>query len=388
MKPVVFVIIDGAADSGIKTPLSEAKKPNIDFLSSGGFCGLWRGADAPKWYNPKSMSDVATLELLGYSYSDNPGRGYLEALGLGIKKNKNAIYLRGNFATAKQSAKGIEIIDRRAGRDETGLKGFAKKLCIKIEDVKITCIHSVGHRCVLILEGPGLGKDVSDADSGTLIKTIESKKGSEKTARILNKFSIRAFEILSEQPLNKKRKMAANYVLLRGASKYKKIQTFNEKFNFRACSISGVGIIWGISRYLGIDYFHPKGVTGHLNTNLKSKINETKKAMKKYNFIILHINGCDEAGHDMNFDAKKKFIEKIDKEVISELLDLNINLVITSDHQTSVISGKHQFGPVPFLLHDNEKNISNGITIFSESSCAKARKYDSIIKEMREKFGC
>ncbi|MEM5829108.1 MAG: hypothetical protein QW480_02590, partial [Candidatus Aenigmatarchaeota archaeon] len=70
---IIFVILDGLADKGIETPLSKAKKENLDFFASNGFCCLWEGAKAPKNYNPKSMSDVATLELLGYSWKDNPG---------------------------------------------------------------------------------------------------------------------------------------------------------------------------------------------------------------------------------------------------------------------------------------------------------------------------
>ena len=387
MKPVAFIILDGAADSGSQTPLSSAKKPNTDFLASRGFCGLWRGAVAPKSYNPKSMSDVATLELLGYSYADNPGRGYLEALGLGMKPNANAVYLRGNFATAKRSEKGMEIIDRRAGRDETGLDILAKKLCMKIGSVRVTCIHSVGHRCVVMLEGKGLGKDISDADTGMLMKTISARKGSEKTARILNEFSARAFEILDNDSINKKRKLPANYILLRGASKAKSVQQFSKKFHFRACSISGVGIIWGISRFLGIDVIKPAGATGRMDTDLKAKLSAAKKALKKYDFVILHINGCDEAGHDMNFEAKKEFIEKIDRQVIAAIRKMNARVVVSSDHQTSVISGTHQFGPVPFLIYSPDKNLSNGINSLSESSCAKGEISENLMSALKKKLG-
>lgn len=371
MNPAIFVILDGAADSGKRTPFSEANKPNIDRLSEKSLCGLWQGAVAPKGYNPKSMSDVATMELLGYSYSDNPGRGYLEALGIGLSPSPGAICLRGNFSTAEKKGSGFEITDRRAGREEAGLDSLARKLRMKISGASVKCFHSVGHRCVLVVEGKGLGAEISDSDSKNGYSEITGKgRASERTASILNEFSRKAYEILERDSINRKRKIPANFVLLRGASRMKKVARFREKYGMSACSISGVGIIKGISRYLGISVIEVPGATGHIDTNIAGKARAAIRASRKFGFTILHINGCDEAGHDRNFEAKKKFIEKIDRLAISMLARKKINIAITSDHQTSVRSGTHQFGPVPFMVYNCKKDISNGISGFSEKSCS------------------
>lgn len=392
MQPVVFVVLDGGADSGKITPLGKAKKPNIEKLLAESLCGLWRGAVAPKDYNPKSMSDVATLELLGYSYKDNPGRGYLEALGIGMKADKNAIYLRGNFATAKRNSDGsVEILDRRAGRDDKGLDELAEKISMRIGDAVVECRHSVGHRCVIAVKGKGLGIDITDSDTKDGYSPTKGiRKKSEKTARILNEFSERSFEILSSDPINRKRKVPANFILLRGASKMKKVKSFKQKFGFRACAISGVGIIRGISKYLGIDFIEVDGATGHVKTNLRGKLKAAIKALKKYDFVFLHINGCDEAGHDKNFMLKKMFIEKVDKEVISKLSKINgITTVITSDHQTSVKSGSHVFGPVPFLMHVYGKDLSGfsgKVSEFSERECGRGY-FSANLMSTLKKFG-
>jgi 2,3-bisphosphoglycerate-independent phosphoglycerate mutase len=387
MKPIIFVVLDGAADSGARTPLSSARKPFMDSLAAKSFCGLWQGAKAPRRYNPKSMSDVATLELLGYSYQDNPGRGYLEALGIGLRLSDDSVCLRGNFATVKVSGKTFSIIDRRAGREETGLESLSKKLSMKINGISVKCVHSVGHRCVIVLEGSGLGLNITDSDSAKGFREIKGNdKPSMKTATVLNEFSRRAFEILDKEPINRKRKNPANFILMRGASRKKMIKSFGKKYGFHACSISGVGIIRGISKYLKIDVVEARGATGHLNTNLTSKLKTALKAAKKYDFVMLHINGCDEAGHDRNFNAKKRFIEKIDRLIIAKLVKNGFNMAITSDHQTSVFSGTHEFGSVPFLIHASEKNISNSIKNFSEASCKKGFFSKNLIKTTKARL--
>lgn len=387
MKPIIFVILDGAADSGSRTPLSDAKKKIMDSLAGKSFCGVWMGAKAPKGYNPKSMSDVATLELLGYSFKDNPGRGYLEALGIGMKISPSDVCLRGNFASAERKGKKFLIKDRRAGRDETGLEKLSKKLNMKIMGAGVRCIHSVGHRCVVVVKGKNLGINITDSDSKNGYMEIRGNdKKSRKTAMILNEFSGRAFEILSRDTINKKRKVPANFILLRGASKKKSVASFRKKFGLRACSVSGVGIIKGISKYLGIEIIEVSGATGHLNTNLLSKLNAALLASKKYDFVILHINGCDEAGHDKNFAEKKNFIEKIDRIVFSRLTKKDLNLAISSDHQTSVITGSHQFGSVPFIIFSPDKKLSNGIAKFSEKACEKGYFSKNFMKTVLSKL--
>ena len=375
---IIFIILDGLADKGEKTPLSEAKKPNLDYLASRGFCCLWQGAIAPKCYNPKSMSDVATLEILGYSWKDNPGRGFIEALGIGIKPKRNAIYLRGNFATVEKHGDRFKILDRRAGRDESYLKELSDLLKMKIEDVKISCYHTLGHRCVLELYGKGLDNNITDSDAeGEFAQKIKAiSKKSEKTARILNIFSECAFEILSKSEFNKKRNKPANFILLRGAGKIKKVRKFKEKYNLKACAIAWHVVIKGISKYLGIDFIDVKGANASLTTNLEGKINAIKKAFYNYDFLLLHINGCDVAAHDKNFEAKKEFLEKIDNIIFGELRNMKkINLVVTSDHLTPVATGAHEFGSVPILFYSSERIFEdfekrNEISKnFSESAC-------------------
>ncbi len=366
MKKFLLVILDGVAENcttpkrhSARSALAKAKKPFIDMLAANSACGLWSGPHAPH-YNKRSLSSVATLEILGYSYRDEPGRGLLEALGIGLKLQKNAIYVRGNFAFVKKG----KMLDRRAGRDEKGLDKLVAELNRKIksiDNVRTKLYRAFGHRVVLVLSGKGLSKNVSDGDIGPRVQRIKPlERNAKKTADVLNKYVDKSNLILSSHAVNKKRRVPANFLLLRSAGSTKKVISFAKKFRMRACSISGVNIIRGTSRFLGIDVI-PAPMT-QVENDLVQRAKKAVDALEKYDFVILHINGADTFSHDRNFSGKVKFIEKVDKEVFSQITKLrHINIGIVSDHITDSRTGEHVFGQVPFLIYAaDEDNESKG----------------------------
>ncbi len=380
MKKVLLVILDGAAEGNRtqsdRSAFGKAKKPHMDMLASNSTCGLWRGPYAPtnrnrmrnSIYNPRSLSSIATLEILGYSHRDEPGRGYLEALGMGLKPGRNSVCIRGNFAFVR----GGKIVDRRAGRDEKGLdslvKGINKKIK-SIDGIRVRLYRLVGHRVVLVLTGKGLSRHVSDGDIGKRpekIKPLEAK--AKKTSGVLNKFLSESSGILSKHTVNKKRKIPANFILLRAAGSYQKVHTFKKKYGMRACSISGVNIIRGISRYVGIDIVDTP--LTELENDLRNRAKKAIDALEKYDFVLLHINGADTYAHDRNFSGKAEYIEKIDREVFSQVVKLrHITITVTSDHITDSKSGEHVFGPVPFLIYTPDDNSEYEKTRFCETEC-------------------
>ncbi|HLD39111.1 MAG TPA: hypothetical protein VJB05_02240 [archaeon] len=378
MKKFLLVIIDGAADEG-RSAFAAAKKPHLDMLASNSTCGLWSGPHAPH-YNPRSMSSVATLEILGYSYHDEPGRGYLEALGLDLKPGKS-LCLRGNFACVD---KNMKVIDRRAGRDEHGLDILVRDINKKIKainNVKIKVHRLIGHRVVVVFSGKGLDKHVTDSDYGN--KTHEIKPlehGAKKTAEILNIFEKQVHSLLSGHKINKKRKVPANYMILRGAGSVQPVRSFNSKYNVKACSISGVNIIRGISRYLGISIIDVP--LNQLETDLHLRARKAIEALDRYNFVILHINGADTCSHDKNFAAKVKFLEKVDAEVFSQITKMrSMNIAVISDHVTNSNTGEHIFGSVPFLIYCPEEDIEEGCK-FDEKSCKGSFIADNPMKKI------
>lgn len=372
MSKILFVIIDGAADEGSSTPLMTARMPNLDLLARNSLCGQWEGPKAPPGYNVRSLSELGTLQLLGYRADETPGRGYLEAIGLGLKPDKRSVYLRTNFATIVNG----RIVDRRAGRDERGLDELAKLLSMKINGVQITFRRGPGHRGVLILK-PLSGKlspDVSDSDIGLEhpqpVKPLKPDAAAKRTAELLNEWSVQAHERLSDAKVNSTRKLPANYILLRGAGQQRTIESFAKRWRLRTCCIAASNIVKGVARYLGIKVVEVKGATGKPDTDLGAKIAAAIEALKQHDFVLLHIKGTDTAAHDKDQALKRTFLERIDRDVCSWLLHLrNINIVVATDHATSSKSGEHVFGPVPFMLYLEGRAVGRGGR-FDEHGCS------------------
>lgn len=378
MKKILFIIIDGLGDElipqlGKKTPLEAAQTPNIDFLAKRGSCGI-----VFPWSEKGKLptSEDCHLALFGYNPKmANPGRGVLEILGIGEKILKNDICLRGNFATVNEK---LEIIDRRAGRIEDTDNLIKHLNKIKIRGAKIKIRKAFGHRFGLILRGKNFNEKITSNDpkkTGVKVLKIKAKnKNSQKTAKFLNLFLDISHAILETHPLNKKRKLKgflpANYLLLRGVGKLKKIEKFTEKYNMKAGFIAGGTLYKGIGRYLGMKEIRAKGATGLPTTNLKSKFLAAKKNIKNFDFIFLHIKAPDSLAEDGNFLGKKDFLEKIDKEISIILKLKDLKIVLTGDHSTCSLKKNHCQLPLPFLIYPGKGEM---IKKFSERECKKGK---------------
>ncbi|RLJ06908.1 MAG: phosphoglycerate mutase, partial [Candidatus Aenigmatarchaeota archaeon] len=146
--PVFMLVLDGLADAGWPTPLALARKPNIDRYAFEGILGT-----LDIGYRGYVNSDFGYLNLLGcYSERDYPGRGYLEALGIGLDPGEEDVCIRANWATLDKDG---NLLDRRAGRETLGLEELAGELEMEIQGVHIAAYPSAGHRVVLVLSGKG-----------------------------------------------------------------------------------------------------------------------------------------------------------------------------------------------------------------------------------------
>lgn len=378
-KKFLLMVLDGAGDIGEKTPLSLADKPNMDSLAKQGKCGL---LDIK--YGKNVNSDFGYLNILGcYSKETYPGRGYLEALGTGLNPGPDDICIRGNFATLDSHG---NIVNRRAGRDETGLEYFCEVLDgMEVDGVRFTVRKSTVHRVVIILEGKNLSDRIVPNDplkTGVPLPQVLSRDGDRNgkfTASVLNKFSSRVHKILSKEPENKKRRLPANIILIRNIGREKGVESFNQRFKLKACCIAGVPIAKGVARFVGIDVIEVKGANGMPDTNLKGKMDAAEDSLKKYDFVFLHINGTDILSHDGKPDEKKKLIEKIDKEMGRFMNSKGLVFIITCDHRTASDPGyksyRHTHDPVPFLISGNGIQ-PNRVEKFDEKSCERGMKFE------------
>jgi 2,3-bisphosphoglycerate-independent phosphoglycerate mutase len=377
-KKILILVIDGLADERNlefknKTPLEVAKTPNLDFLTKEGISG-----SIIPWVEKGKLptSEDCHLAIFGYDpKKSNPGRGVLEALGIDFKLKKEDIAFRGNFATVNENFK---IIDRRAGRIEKTESLISALNKIKIKGAKVIVRKSFGHRIVIVLRGKNLSEKVSSNDPKKVgvkvLKIRAQNKKAKKTVKVLEEFLEKARTILVNHPLNKKRIkkgfLPANYILLRGAGKLKKIENFKEKYGLKAAFVAGGILYKGIGKYLGMKEIKVKGATGMKNTNLKGKISAVKNALKKFDFVFLHIKAADTFAEDGNFLGKKKFLEKIDQSLTPLLKLKEVLIVITGDHPTSCVKKSHFFEKNPILIYGNGKDK---VSKFSEKDCKKGK---------------
>ena len=385
----MILIMDGLGDRPLKdlngmTPLQAAKTPNMDKMAEKGINGLM---DSIK---PGIIpgSDTAHISILGYDpYEIYTGRGPFEASGVGVDILPGDIAFRCNFSTADNNK---IITDRRAGRIRDGTKDIINTLNEMVieeyEDVKIIFKESTGHIAFLVLRSEGdesLSDAVSDADPKNegkppkIVFPTDDTKEAVRTADILNKVVNKSYEMIKNHPVNQEREKngepPANIIVPRGAGAVPEVEPINEKYNLNSVCIAETGLIMGIGRFAGMDIIEVDGATGGTDTNLDNIIDEIVKHATgdEYNFLLINIDGADEAGHDGSFEEKLEFIEKVDKVVIKKLLEIeDCYIILTADHSTPISRMDHTADPVPIIINGPEVRIDN-VNEFNEIEAHK-----------------
>lgn len=379
---IIFVILDGAADSGNITPLKAAKIESLNFLAKNGKTGLI--FSVKKGIAPES--DIGVLSLLGYNpYKYYTGRGPLEMHGCNIKLNKFLAF-RANFATAINR----NIIDRRAGRNLTTKEAIslANSVNKKVKlNHKFIFKPTTEHRAILVFKS-NLPSNVTNTDIGYKKKGIFStpenitnnefkfskplSKSAKITSSLINEFTLKSREILKNHSVNKGRLkrglLPANIILLRDPGN--KLPRLPKKKNW--ISISSMPLEIGISRLAGLRVIKAKlDKNGNPYKNITNICNLALKSIKKYknSNVYVHFKETDIPGHDGDFNEKVKLLEYIDKKFFSEIKSIkNTIIVVTSDHATPVSLKSHSADPVPILIYGNGKDK---VRAFNETDCKK-----------------
>ncbi len=372
-----MIILDGIGDRPIKeinnkTPLEYSDTPNLDKIAKNGINGIMD----PLGPGKRPGSDTSHLSLLGYDAEETyTGRGPFEAAGAGIEVKKGDIAFRVNYATKKEN----KIIDRRANRiNETKQIAESIQEINKIEDTEIFFKDSTSHRAALVLRGNGLSDKVTSTDPkkpNREPKEIKAlSKEAEKTAKILRKYMEKVEEKLQNHPVNKKRiknnKLPANTILLRGAGKTPEIKDFKEKHGINGAIITATGLIKGIGKITNMEVYQPKNTTGGFDSNLKNKAKKTLEAIKRHDFVLLHIKGTDEVSHDGDVTKKITFLEqKIDPAIEKILKNIGKEnlIVLTGDHSTPINLKDHSADPVPVSIM-GEQTRKDEIENFNENT--------------------
>ncbi len=371
-KKILLLVLDGLGDREYegKTPLESAVHPNLDELSATGVNGLMYTI-AP---GVVPGSDTAHLAMFGYDpYKSYSGRGAYEALGAGIELKRGDVAFRCNFATMDSSGR---VVDRRAGRieDTHPLEPAIQK--IKLAGANVIFRSTAKHRAVLVLRGAGLSRMVSDVDShglGNVQKCMPLEKRAAKTAKLVNDFVKRSHEVLEDAPFNAERRKRglpeANVILLRGAGTLPEVESFQKRYGMKGACIAGGAMYKGVARALGMDILDVEGATAGVDTNIEGKVKAAAMALDdSYDFVFLHIKGCDVMGHDGNFEGKSKFIETVDRRIDHLMARDDVVICVTGDHSTPCELKDHSADPVPLLIANCGR--TDGVRMFGEKPCA------------------
>ncbi len=369
----VIILGDGMADYpikslGNKTPLMAANIPHIDELCRKGRSGLLK--TIPDGFTPGS--EAANLSVLGYDISKVlNGRGVLEAASMGVQLNDDDLALRCNLICIENG----KIKNHSAGHiTSEESREIINTLNNKFGSDKICFYPGVSYRHLLVVKG-GSNQisctpphDVPGTEFEKVLVSSVSEEGI-KTANMLNKMILDSQQFLSEHPVNKKRlelgKDLANSIWPWSQGYKPQMKTLKELYNKTGAVISAVDLIQGIGVYAGMKNIKVEGATGLHNTNYEGKAKAAVEALKDVDFVYVHVEASDEAGHDGNIDLKIKTIEYLDHRLVKYIMEETskfnepVIIAVLPDHPTPVELRIHVSDPVPFLIFNPELSPDN-----------------------------
>lgn len=381
----IIILADGCADEpiaelGNKTPLQAAKKPYIDLLASKGKSGELD--TIPKGFKPGS--EIANLSVLGY---DVPkvfeGRGSLEAASMGVEIAPDEMAMRCNVICIADG----KIKNHSAGHISTEeANELIQFLDEKLNDGIASFYPGVSYRHLIKVKNGNKNLDctpphdvVGTPFQDVLIKGMDAE--AQKTADYLNNLILKSQELLKDHPINLKRiaegKDPANSIWPWSPGFRPQMETLQELYGIQSGSvISAVDLIMGIGVYAGLDLIHVEGATGLYDTNYEGKARAAIDALKKQDFVYLHIEASDEAGHEGDYDLKTKTIEYLDARVVKTIYeetkewDEPITIAILPDHPTPCALKTHTNKPIPFLIYRSNEE-GDKVQVYDECESPK-----------------
>lgn len=389
----IIILGDGMADHpvellGGKTLLQYADTPYMDLLARKGKTG--RLMTIPDGFHPGS--EVANTSILGYDLNKvYEGRGPLEAASIGYNMSPEDLALRCNLITLSDG-----IIKNHHGGHLTTEEGttLIKYLNEKLGNEYIQFIPGIQYRHLLIIKGGS--KHIicapphdhpNEAWKPLLIKAENENKedgrlSPQETANLLNELIIKSQELLTAHPFNLQRKDKqndiANSIWPWGGGYRPQMRTLSEMFPqiHSGSVISAVDLIRGIGYYAGLEIIKVKGATGLANTNYEGKVEAALKQLREKDFVFLHIEASDEAGHDGDLQLKLQTIENLDHRAVEPIYnevkkwDEPVCIAVLPDHPTPVEIRTHVKEPVPFLIWHPGITPDN-VTQYDETSCIR-----------------
>lgn len=378
----IIIVPDGMFDHpveelGHKTPLEAAHTPNMNYLAQHGVTGMV--ATIPD--NMPPGSDIGNMAILGYHPPDyHTGRAPLEAANQGIILKDDEIAVRCNLVTVVNDT----MEDYSAGHISTKeadvlIKALNKEL--KTDYYKFVTGKSYRHLFIMKVDNPKAYLKIQTTPPHDILnKKIKSwlprGKGSEVLLDLIEKSKTIFEKHLVNQVRIDLKENPATQIWLWGQGTKPNLPSFDQKFGLTGSIISAVDLVSGIGKLAHLDIIDVPGATGYYDTNYLGKAEYALKSLKKKDFVYIHIESPDEAGHNGDVKAKVEAIENIDQHVIGTILNHygehdNVRMLVLPDHPTPVKLRTHTREPVGYVMF-GKGIIPDGSTEYTETS-TKAR---------------
>ena len=384
MSKALIFLADGMADHplkelGGKTPLEAVNTPAMDSIaakgSSGTFLTLPPGLP--------TSSDVANMSVMGFYPEVNyPGRGPIEAVSQGIELGADDVAWRCNLVTV--SPEGI-MADYSAGHiDDKVSRQLIADLQAEFGNDKVTFYPGVSYRNLLVLHGKEFSASVDyhkpDSSHGIHVKdlpwtALDDSTEAAHTVEFLNDLFAKTAEFLASHSLNTGKESPASHIWPWSPGKRPNLEEFSKRYPGKtAAVISAVDVIQGIGKCSGMEVIKVPGATGYIDTNYEGKAEAALDALKRHDFVYLHVEAIDECSHEGNLELKMQAIADFDSRIVAPVLKAleneDVIFAVLPDHPVPIELRKHTRTPVPVAVCG--KGIGcDDIKVFSETEAPK-----------------
>ncbi len=382
----IIVLGDGMADwsvksLGNKTLLQYARTPYMDMLARMGRNGEL--ITVPAGFHPGS--EVANMSVMGYDLSKvYEGRGPLEAASIGIELKTDEMAMRCNLICIEDN----KIKNHSAGHISTEeADELIRYLQQQLGNDRISFYTGVSYRHLLVINKGNKNIDCTPPHDVPLksfhpflVKAVSPE--AEETASLINDLIFKSQEILKDHPVNLKRisegKDPANSIWPWSPGYRPQMEALPVTYPSikRGTVISAVDLINGIGYYAGLRRISVEGATGLFDTNYENKVSAAIDALRTDDFVYLHIEASDEAGHEGDINLKLLTIENLDSRVVGPIYEETkgwnepVKIAVLPDHPTPCELRTHTNEPVPFLIWYPGIE-SDEVEAYDEMSCKK-----------------
>ena len=381
----IIILGDGMADwpaerFGGKTLLQHSFTPNMDKLARMGRTG--RLVTVAEGFHPGS--EVANMSVMGYNLPKvYEGRGVLEAASIGVELQPGDMAMRCNIICVE----GEILKNHSSGHISTeDADVLVKYLQEHLGNERVQFHTGVQYRHLLVIKGGDKRIDCTPPHDVPLhpfrpLMVKAEVPEAQETANLINDLILKSQELLKNHPINLKRmaegKDPANSIWPWSPGYRPQMQTLSTLYPDiqRGAVISAVDLIQGIGCYAGLRRIEVEGATGLYNTNYENKVVAALEALKTDDFVYLHIEASDEAGHEGDFELKQRTIEDLDRRVVGPIYEAlkdweePVAIAVLPDHPTPCELRTHTSEPVPFLIYYPEIEPDN-VQVFDEIACA------------------